>query len=211
MKDGRRWLALRHAQDIIPTIDPSHIPEHLFHPYLTALHAMGTYYPTSHRKAPNPFSRLIRRAKKGDSGALDTLCLLMADFLASTIRMVPPIDLILHVPTDPGRLKERGFSIPEALARAVSRRLCVPISACLVLRRPVRSLRRLPPDRRAAELIGAFALSNAARVEKKHVLLVDDVIAYGTTVAQIASLLRGKGAQGVSVAVVAYAASTASI
>ena len=71
--------------------------------------------------------------------------------------------------------------------------------------RSVRSLRGLPPEKRAAELIDAFALSNPARIEKKRILLVDDVLAYGTTTAQIASLLRGKGAQGVSIAVVAYA------
>jgi len=170
---------------------------------------MGTYYPTRHRKASNPFSRLIRRAKKGDQGSLDTLCLLMVDFLASTIGTLLPIDLILHVPTDPQRLKERGFSIPEALAAALSRKLCVPISDCLILTRSVRSLRGLSPEQRDAEVIDAFALSNPARIEKKRILLVDDVIAYGTTTTKTASLLRAKGAQGVSVAVVAYAASAA--
>lgn len=167
---------------------------------------MGTYYPTRHRKASNPFSRLIRRAKKGDQGSLDTLCLLMVDFLASTIGTLLPIDLILHVPTDRRRLKERGFSIPKALATAVSRRLYVPISDCVILTQPVRSLRGLPPEERGAELVDAFALSSPACIEKKRILLVDDVVAYGTTSAQIASLLRAKGAQAVSVAVLAYAA-----
>ena len=169
---------------------------------------MGTYYPTRHRKASNPFAQLIRKCKEGDRGSLDTLCLLIVVFLPSTIGTLLPIDLILHVPTEPRRLKERGFSIPEALATAVSRRLCVPVSDCLILTRPVRSLRGLPPEKRAAELIDAFALSRPARIEKKRILIVDDVIAYGTTTAQIASLLRAKGAQGVSVAVVAYAART---
>jgi len=187
-------------------MDPPRIPECLLHPYLDAIHAMGTYYRTRHRKASNPFSRLIRKAKKGDGGSLDTLCLLIVDFLASSIGAVLPIDLILHVPTDPRRLEERGFSISEALATAVSKRLGVPVSDCLVLMRPVRSLRGLPQEERAAELSDAFALSNPASVEKKRILLVDDVIAYATTPAQIASLLRGKGAQAISVAVVAYAA-----
>jgi len=135
----------------------------------------------------------------------------MADLLASTINTLLPIDLILHVPTDPCRQKERGFSIPEALATAVSRRLSVPISGCLILTRRVRSLRGLAPQERAAELRDAFALSNLANIEKKRILVVDDVIAYGTTTAEIASLLRANGALGVSVAVLAYAASTASI
>lgn len=169
---------------------------------------MGTYYRTRHRKASNAFSRLIRKAKKGDRGSLDTLCLLMLDFLASSIGTLLPIDLILHVPTDPYRLKERGFSIPEALATAVSRRLGVPVSDCLALTRPVRSLRGLPPEERAAELTDAFALSNSAIIEKKRIVLVDDLIAYGTTTAQIASLLRAKGAEAISVAVVAYASRT---
>jgi len=186
-------------------MDPPRIPECLLHPYLDAIHAMGTYYRTRHRKASNPFSRLIRKAKKGDGGSLDTLCLLMVDFLATTISTLLSIDFILHVPTDPRRLKERGFSLPEALAAALSRRLGVPISNSVILTRPVRSLRALPPEKRAAELIDAFALSNPTCIEKKRILLVDDVIAYGTTTAQIASLLRAKGAQGVSVAVVACA------
>lgn len=205
-----RWPAvghaLRQAQDIMPAIDPPRIPEHAPHLYLEAIHAMGTYYPTRHRKASNLFSQLIRKCKEGNRGALDTLCFLVGDFLASSIGTLMPIDLILHVPTDPQRRKERGFSIPEALATAASRRLGIPISDCLVLTRPVRSLRGLPAEERGAELIDAFALSNPARIGKKRILLVDDVIAYQTTTAEIASLLRANGAQGVSVAGAAYAA-----
>jgi len=187
-------------------MDPPRIPEYLLLPSLNAIHAMGTYYPTRHRKASNPFSLLIRKAKRGDQRSLDTLCLLIADLLGSSIGILLPIDLILHVPTDPRRLQERGFSIPEMLAMAVSRRLGIPISDCLLLTRPVRSLRGLPPDKRAAELVDAFALSNPTRIERKRILLVDDVLAHATTTAQIASLLRAKGAQSVSVAVLAYAA-----
>lgn len=199
---------LRPIQDVVRSIDTLQIPEYVVQPYLDTIHATGTYYPTRHRKACNPFSRLIRKAKRGDQRSLDTLCFLIADFLSSTIGTLPPIDLILHVPTDAQRLKERGFSIPEALARAVSRRLGVPICECLVLNRPVKSLRGLLPEERVAELSNAFAVSNPAQVEKKRILLVDDVVAYGTTIARIASLLRGKGVEGVSVAVLAYAART---
>lgn len=199
---------LRQVEDVVRTIDAPRIAGHLLHPYVNAIYALGTYYPTRHRRASKPFSRLIRKAKKGDRESLDTLCLLIADLLASSIRALLPIDLILHVPTDPRRLKERGFSIPEALATAVSGRVEVPVSDCLVLTRPVRSLRRLAPEERAKELTDAFALSNPARIEKKRILLVDDVLAYGTTTSQIAALLRAKGAEGVSVAVLAYAAWT---
>jgi len=66
----------------------------------------------------------------------------------------------------------------------------------------------LPPEERAAELTDAFALSNAALIEKKCILLVDDVLGYGTTTGEIARLLRAKGAKAISVAVVAYAART---
>lgn len=68
---------------------------------------MGTYYPIGYRKGSNPCSRLIRKAKKGDRASLDVLCLLMFDFLASTVGTLLPIDLILDLPTDPQRLKER--------------------------------------------------------------------------------------------------------
>lgn len=210
IRQDERWPVLastfRQAQDIMATVDPPRIPKYLAHPCLDTIHAMGTYYPIGHRKGSNPFSWLIRKAKKGDRASLDILCLLLVDFLASTVRTPLPIDLILDVPTDPRRLKERGFSIPEALATAVSRRLGVPISDCLILTRPVGSLRELSPEERAAELIDAFALSDPAQVEKKRILIVDDVIAYGTTAAQIASLLRAKGAQSVSLAVLAKAA-----
>ena len=196
------------VQDHVRTIDPPRIPEHLLHPHLDAIHAMGTYYPTRHRKASNSFGQLIRKCKEGDRGSLDTLCLLMADFLASTIGTLLPIDLILHVPTDPRRLKERRFSVPEGLATVVSRRLCLPTSDCLILKRPVRSLRGLPPEKRVAELADAFALWNPGPIESKRVLLLDDVLAYGTTAGEIARLLHANGAQRVSVAVIAYAART---
>lgn len=84
-------------------------------------------------------------------------------------------------------------------------------SWCTDLRPPhfdvaVRSPRGLPAEKRVAELTDGFALSNPAQVGKKRILIVGDVIAYGTTIAQIASLLCAKGAQNVSVAVLTKAA-----
>jgi ComF family protein len=116
----------------------------------------------------------------------------------------PP--LVVAVPLSDARLRERGFNQAWQLARRVAPRLGGHAEASLLLRvRDTPHQIALPPGERAGNVRGAFAVEPRRRSELagRTVALVDDVMTTGSTVAEIAQVLKQAGAARVEVWVVA--------
>jgi predicted amidophosphoribosyltransferase len=93
------------------------------------------------------------------------------------------IDLIAPIPVDPSRFTVRRYSQQEAIARALEAHGIIPSIPDLLERtRETRSLRGLSPAERQVELAGTMALSArwSHLVQGLTILLVDDVVTYGT-------------------------------
>lgn len=119
-------------------------------------------------------------------------------------------DLVCPVPLHRIRLKQRGFNQALELVRASgtsARRSGTAKVVCDLLERIVDTpaLAHGSPARRAQAVAGAFALPRPARVAGKHVLVVDDVMTSGATLAECARTLLRAGAKKVSVAALARA------
>lgn len=120
----------------------------------------------------------------------------------------PGIDMVCAVPADPRRRRRRGFDHAAMVARAVAGELAVP--HVRVLRLAGRSVDRGAASRAdpAAGVDRVWAATADIRATGRvagHVVLVDDVVTTGTTVAAAATVLRTAGADRVSVAAVARA------
>lgn len=114
-------------------------------------------------------------------------------------------ELVLPVPLHPGRLATRGFNQAQELAVRVARRhglrLCAE-DARRVRATPAQS--GLAAAARRQNLSAAFAVS-PRRIEGRRVLLVDDVVTTGATLAALAEAALAAGASSLNVCAVARA------
>lgn len=101
---------------------------------------------------------------------------------------------MVSVPLHFNKLKERGFDQSFVLAQAVAQVLNLPI-----LVRPISRIRETPPQakqsraERAKNFRGAFQVMPPEGVAGKDVLLVDDVMTTGSTVNEVARVLKRAG------------------
>jgi ComF family protein len=115
-------------------------------------------------------------------------------------------DLIVHVPVHADRARERGYDQAETLARVVGRELGLPHVAALERGRATVAQFQLGRDRRAANVAGAFRPAGpaaASAVAGRWIILVDDVVTTGATLAACAEVLLDSGAIAVSAVTVA--------
>jgi len=173
------------------------------------------------RKRPFPFFRA--RAALAYGGALTQALLRLkhgghrhlvaplARYLAPVLSsMLDPGDLLCPVPLHHRRLKQRGFNQALEILRAANcalsdgqRGRIVPDALCRTLDTP--ALGHGSPEVRARAVAGAFAVPRPAPIAARHVLVVDDVMTSGATLAECARTLLAAGAAKVSVAVLARA------
>lgn len=114
-----------------------------------------------------------------------------------------PYDVIVPVPLHPSRLRRRGFNQSQLIANHVSRDLGVPIEPLLVRTRATVSQVDLNATERYENTRSAFMLARSIALNGRSVLLVDDVITTGSTLAACATVLRGAGATTVDAATIA--------
>ena len=114
-------------------------------------------------------------------------------------------DLLVPVPVHESRRRERGYDQAELIALVAARRLRVPMVSAVERTRATIAQYRLDRRHRAANVATAFAIRPglASRVVGRHVVLVDDVLTTGATVAATAAILLGAGAASVSAVTVA--------
>jgi len=170
-----------------------------------ALHFVGAYHapPPNDRHALSPLGFSLRAFKdRGDRYAGRCLARLFADRCAT---IASPRHVIVPVPSDPRRLRDRGLSPAGWLARSLSRRSGAPLCTTALRRLPDR-----PPQRglggmaRRTNARGAFVLG-PSKLEGYSIILTDDVITTGATLRDVARCLRGAGAAEVVFVVLACA------
>jgi len=115
-------------------------------------------------------------------------------------------DLIVPVPLHSKRRRERGYNQAELLARALERQVAVPVSEALKRLRPTLPQVGLSDLERHENVRNAFGCIKPREIAGLRVLLVDDVMTTGATVASAARALLDAGAKRVSVLTLARAA-----
>ncbi len=146
---------------------------------------------------------VLRSKRPGGYDLLVGLADLLHRRHASTFRLWEN-DYIVAVPMHWWRRTLRGTNAADSLARRLGRLTSTPVLGALRRRRATVMQNRLPADQRRANVRDVFALNHRGVVGRR-VLLVDDVVTTGGTLAACARVLREAGATAVHVAVIARA------
>jgi len=131
----------------------------------------------------------------------------LGELLAKSLlgeRQSPWPQWVLPVPLAESRYRERGFNQASELGTQLARHLAIPLRADLLVRtRDTREQAGLDRVGRRKNVRNAFALS--APLGAKHVAIVDDVVTTGSTVNEVARVLKRAGAKHIEVWAVARA------
>lgn len=161
-------------------------------PYAAAWAALHYRHPIDWLVAQLKFNGRLAHAR--------LLAGLMAERLRPGLRRHPENapQVIVPVPLHPSRQRERGFNQSLELARHLSAALAIPIEAG-ACRRPRATAPQLglSAAERKRNLRGAFDCD--ARLQDKHVGLLDDVVTTGQTVAELAQTLKRAGTAQITV------------
>ena len=151
------------------------------------------YYRGVLREALHLFKYQLKQCLAVPLGALMTgrLSALSQDWL---------YQLIMPVPLHPRRLRARGFNQAVSLASSVSKHLKIPLDRSNLRRiRWTHSQVGLTERERADNVKHAFLLRTPEAVERKAILLIDDMYTSGSTVNECSKVLINAGARHVDV------------
>lgn len=113
-------------------------------------------------------------------------------------------DCLLPVPLHATRLRHRGFNQSVEIARVISKKQNIPIEIKAVMRhRITKTQTKLTAKERRINLKGAFSVVRP--LSYKHVLIIDDVVTTGSTVNELAALLKKSNVERVGVLSIARA------
>ncbi len=96
------------------------------------------------------------------------------------------------IPLFKDKFKKRGYNQSEILAKALSKKLNIPMQDLLTRVKDTKSQFKLTKDERKENIKGVFELKYPKI--PKNIFLIDDVVTTGSTLKQAANLLKRNGA-----------------
>ena len=133
----------------------------------------------------------------------DTLGEILYDFMMTEYgedELAAGYDIVIPVPLHADKLKKRGFNHAELIGRGFTERAGLLFDPGVLVRtRATVPMKGLGPEERRANIRGAFAIRNSRlpKIQGSRILLIDDIFTTGSTVDEIASLLKSQGASRV--------------
>lgn len=103
--------------------------------------------------------------------------------------------LLIPVPLDKKRLKWRGFNQSEEIGKELAKSLEIPLITDVLLKMKATLPQvELSDLEREENIKGAFLVTNREKIKGRKILLIDDVYTTGSTLNEVARLLKEAGA-----------------
>lgn len=127
--------------------------------------------------------------------------------LAACILAVLPdrgFDCVTFAPLPRSRENRRGYNQAALIAKAVARRLALPCRELLMRAGQNAEQHTLSAAERAENVQHAYRAKDPEKIRGKRILLIDDIVTTGHTLAAMANCLRDAGAAEIHGAAAAY-------
>lgn len=149
--------------------------------------------------------RLIHQLKYKNQQQIGKLtALLLAEEMKNSHRF-DHLDGVIIVPMHPKKERKRGYNQVTIFGKTIAKELNLPfIENVLVKTSSTTSQTIKSRLQRFQDFEGKFHLNNTSTLEKKHILLVDDVITTGATLESCALELLKTNNLKISIATIAY-------
>ncbi len=145
---------------------------------------------------------LLRFKFKGATGYAGAYGKLLAECISR--ELAGRYDLISWVPLSRKRYKERGYDQAMLLALAAALELDdVAVSTLEKTTHVEKQSQMGSPEKRRANISGAYSVPDRELIEGKRILLIDDIVTSGSTLGECARMLLSAGAAEVLCATVA--------
>lgn len=143
-------------------------------------------------KAVMPAVHLLKNGRCENSAYAFGACL--ADVLKDN-NISSKIDIIVPVPMSESSQRKRGYNQSFLIAEAVSAEINKPVRCSVCKIRETEEQKTLSREGRKLNLKDAFQVTE--NISGKRILLIDDITTTGSTLSEIAVLLRKNGAENV--------------
>jgi len=202
--DQQQMLCL-HCLNNLPSTkffdQPNNPVEQVFYGRIPVENAAAGYFFTKESLLQNLVIQLKYRGNKEIGFYLGRL---IGNFLINSSRF-SNVDVLVPLPLNPRREKKRGYNQATALCNGISAAWNKPVIDKNVIRK-VYTETQTHKSRisRWENMDGIFAVNNAAELENKHILLVDDVVTTGSTLEACGSEILKINGTNLSIATLAY-------
>ena len=106
------------------------------------------------------------------------------------------IDIVVPVPMYAAAKRKRGFNQSDYIAKCLAAYLCLPYGENILQKVQKNKVQHhLPSAERYINVKGVYACKEPQKVCGKTILLVDDIVTTGATMAECAKVLRSAGAE----------------
>lgn len=113
-------------------------------------------------------------------------------------------DIILSVPIHKKREQKRGYNQSELIAKEIAKNIDIEYSNTIL----IKTIDNTPQStlnqrQRMSNVLGIYNIANAQKIDKKSILLIDDIFTTGSTVNECSKILKQNGAKSVDVLTIA--------
>lgn len=190
----------------LPLIDDAHCAEieKLFWGIVPVERAASYFY---YRKG-SPYINLLHRLKYKNRPQIGVLLAKNAATELLPKGFFDGVELIIPLPLSKKKERSRGYNQCDYIAEGISQVTGIPIGRGYVARTKANETQtHKNREERWKNVEGIFAVSNPDAVRGKHVLLIDDVLTTGATIADCARALVAVGCR-VTIFTLAYSSNT---